>query len=117
MADVDGRVALGYLLDFYGPLLTEHRRELARLYCEEDLSLSEIAEQLSITRQGVSDAIRKARAQLEAYEEKLGLAARYLAIVRQARACAEALDALEAGDSGALASARQALENILRIER
>ena len=117
MADVDGRVALGYLLDFYGPLLTEHRRELARLYCEEDLSLSEIAEQLSITRQGVSDAIRKARAQLEGYEEKLGLVARYVAINRQARACMAALDALGAGDGGAMTAARQALENILQIER
>ena len=44
-------------------------------------------EQMSITRQGVSDAIRKARAQLESYEEKLGLVGRYLAIDRQARAC------------------------------
>ena len=117
MADVDGRVALGYLLDFYGPLLTEHRRELLRLYCEEDLSLSEIAEQMSITRQGVSDAIRKARAQLESYEEKLGLVARYLAIDRQARACMEALDRIGSDDAGAMARARQALENILRIER
>ena len=117
MADVDGRVALSYLLDFYGPLLTEHRRELLRLYCEEDLSLSEIAEQMSITRQGVSDAIRKARAQLEGYEEKLGLVARYLAIDRQERACMEALDRIGSGDAGAMARARQALEDILRIER
>lgn len=47
-----------------------------RLYCEEDLSLGEIAEQLRITRQGVSDALKKAKAQLEDYEAKLGLAAR-----------------------------------------
>ena len=48
MADVETRVELTCLLDFYGPLLTEHRREVLRLYCEEDLSLAEIAEQLRI---------------------------------------------------------------------
>ena len=77
MADVETRVELTCLLDFYGPLLTEHRREVMRLYCEEDLSLAEIAEQLSITRQGVSDALQKGRRQLMDYEEKLGLAQRY----------------------------------------
>ena len=50
MADMEERVRLNYLLDFYGPLLTEHRQELMRLYCEEDLSQQEIADQLSITR-------------------------------------------------------------------
>ena len=34
MADVEARVELNYLLDFYGPLLTAHRREVLRLYCE-----------------------------------------------------------------------------------
>ena len=37
--DLERRVSLGRLMDFYGPLMTEHRREMARLYCEEDLSL------------------------------------------------------------------------------
>ena len=65
---------------------------------------------MSITRQGVSDAIRKARAQLEGYEEKLGLVGRYLAIDCQARACMEALDRIGSDDAGAMARARQALE-------
>ena len=64
MADVEERVKFTRLMDFYAPLLTEHRREVMRLYCEEDLSLAEIAEQLGITRQGVSDALKKARVQL-----------------------------------------------------
>ena len=34
VADMNERVQLNYLLDFYGPLLTEHRRELLGLYCE-----------------------------------------------------------------------------------
>mgnify|MGYP003311827229 CR=1 FL=1 len=48
MTGMEQRIELNYLLDFYGPLLTENRREILRLYCEEDLSLAEIADQLEI---------------------------------------------------------------------
>ena len=115
MADMESRFELIWLMDFYGPLLTEHRREVVRLYCEEDLSLAEIAEQLSITRQGVSDALKKARAQLEDYESKLGLAARYRALGEQAQRCLDALEKVQgsSGDEAHLASAKQALENII----
>ena len=44
MAEMEERIELNYLLDFYGPLLTSHRQELMRLYCEEDLSQQEIAD-------------------------------------------------------------------------
>ena len=115
MADFEARIELIWLLDFYGPLLTEHRREVVRLYCEEDLSLAEIAEQLEITRQGVSDAIQKARRQLMDYEAKLGLAERYRAMSEQAENCLELLGGVEAqGESlNRLNRAREALENIL----
>ena len=116
MADVEARVELNYLMDFYGPLLTAHRREVLRLYCEEDLSLAEIAEQLGITRQGVSDAINKGRRQLTDYEEKLGLAGRYRALGEEARKCMEALSGVRAGgeDRERIRRAEQALDNILR---
>ena len=116
MADVEARVELNYLLDFYGPLLTQHRREVLRLYSEEDLSLAEIAEQLGITRQGVSDAINKGRRQLSDYEEKLGLAGRYRALGEEARRCLEALSGVraEGEDRLRLRDAEQALQNILR---
>lgn len=119
MGDMERRVELNYLLDFYGPLLTEHRRELMRLYCEEDLSLAEIADQMQITRQGVSDAIGKARRQLYDYEAKLGLVARYRVLSEQAKICLEALEALPADGEGreAMLRARSALENIIQIER
>ena len=119
MADVEVRVELTTLLDFYGPLLTEHRREVMRLHCEEDLSLAEIAEQLSITRQGVNDAVQKARRQLFDYEEKLGLAQRYRAVGDAAENCLKALDGIEENDfnSENLRWARSALNQILQIER
>ena len=116
MADVEARVELNYLLDFYGPLLTVHRREVLRLYCEEDLSLAEIAEQLGITRQGVSDALNKGRRQLSDYEEKLGLAGRYRSLGEEAERCLEALRGVRAGgeDRDRIQRAEQALQNILR---
>ena len=119
MADVEARVELTRLMDFYGPLLTEHRREVMRLYCEEDLSFAEIAEQLEITRQGVSDAIQKAKRQLNDYEAKLGLAARYLAVEMQAENCLAVLQEIKrgAGDGNTLDKAIAAVENILKIER
>jgi len=119
VADVEARVELTTLLDFYGPLLTEHRREVMRLYCEEDLSLAEIAEQLEITRQGVNDAVQKARRQLFDYEEKLALAARYRAVGEAAERALKALDGIEATDSSraGLDKARSALNQILQIER
>ena len=115
MADVESRFELIWLMDFYGPLLTDHRREVVRLYCEEDLSLAEIAEQLNITRQGVSDALKKARTQLEEYEKKLGLAARYRALGDEAQRCLDALDRVQGsdGDQKYLSAARSALENII----
>lgn len=119
MTGMEQRVELNYLLDFYGPLLTEHRRELMRLYCEEDLSLAEIADQMEITRQGVSDAVNKAKRQLNDYESKLGLVARYIALSEQAQNCLDALNEIRADavSEDAMNRARQALENIIQIER
>ena len=115
MADMEARVALNYLLDFYGPLLTPHRQEVMRLYCEEDLSQQEIAEQLDITRQGVFDAIAKSKRQLQGYEAKLGLVARYQEQASEAQRCLEALDGLHPipEDRPYIDQARQSLERII----
>ena len=61
------------LLDLYGTLLNEKQRNMLVCYYEEDLSLSEIAQNEGISRQGVSDAIRRAEQQLKSFEEKLHL--------------------------------------------
>lgn len=108
MADVAERVRLGWLMDVYGPMLTEHRRQVMRLYCEEDLSFAEIAEDLQITRQGVGDAVNKARAQLEDYEEKLGLAESER---RYREAIEKGIELLKNGETEAAAGI---LENILK---
>jgi hypothetical protein len=63
------------LLDVYGALLTEHQREACRLRLDEDWSYSELAEEFDCTRSGAHDLVRRALAQLEHYEERLGHAA------------------------------------------
>ena len=68
---------IAMLLDFYGELLTEKQREAMDLYYNEDLSLAEIAEPLSISRQGVRDSIKRGEKQLEELETTLGLAKRF----------------------------------------
>lgn len=65
------------LMDFYGNLLPEKQLDMMEQYYGEDLSLSEIAENSGITRQGVHDNIKRAATDLKAYEEKLGLFARF----------------------------------------
>ena len=71
---------ISFLLDFYGEMLTEKQREMIEFYYNEDLSLAEIADNQGITRQGVRDSIKRAEAQLREYEEKLGLARRFVEI-------------------------------------
>ena len=68
---------ISFLLDFYGEMLTEKQREMIEFYNNEDLSLSEIADNQGITRQGVRDSIKRAEAQLLEMEERLGLAKRF----------------------------------------
>lgn len=65
------------LLDIYGEMLTEKQRSFLEYYYNDDLSLSEIAENEGITRQGVRDAIKRAEAQLFDMESKLGLLTRF----------------------------------------
>lgn len=71
----DYRISL--LLDFYGPMLTQTQREMFEFYYNDDLSLSEIAENEGITRQGVRDSVKRAENQLLEMEERLGLAHRF----------------------------------------
>ena len=68
---------LSYLIDFYGDVLTTKQRDVMEQYYNDDLSLSEIAENFGITRQGVRDAIKRGEAILLDLEEKVGFAERY----------------------------------------
>ena len=80
---------LGYLLDFYGELLSERKRTVMEMYYNEDFSLAEIAAEIGISRQGARDIIKKSEEELFFFEEKLGLAERF-------RAYEEAADRIHA---------------------
>ena len=61
------------LYDFYGELLNDHQRRIYEAANFEDLSLSEIAQECGISRQGVHDLLRRTTRNLETYENKLHL--------------------------------------------
>ncbi|MBR6701305.1 MAG: HTH domain-containing protein [Firmicutes bacterium] len=69
-------VKIGLLFDYYGQFLTAKQREVMHLYFENDYSLSEIAEELHVSRQAVHDMIKKSKKALYEYEDRLGLALR-----------------------------------------
>ena len=110
---VDDRFEVGWLFGFYGPLLTERQRKLIALYCEEDYSLSEIAAQEGISRQGVYDAIRRGARQLEQYERQLGLLARYQRLSEGLR---KGLSLLEGAPGEQAQQARELLATLLSQE-
>ncbi len=68
---------ISYLLDFYGDVLTQKQQDVMEQYYNDDLSLSEIAENFGITRQGARDSIKRGEAILLELEEKVGFAQRH----------------------------------------
>lgn len=75
---MEKNVEVSLLLDFYGELLKPSCKQAVDLYYNEDLSLSEIADQMGITRQGVRDNIKRSEVQLFEFEEKLALLKRFV---------------------------------------
>lgn len=74
---MEKNIEVSLLFDFYGELLKPAGRQAINLYYNEDLSLSEIADQSGITRQGVRDSIKRCEQQLFDFEKKLGLYKRF----------------------------------------
>ena len=66
------------LFDIYGGLLTDKKKRVMEMYHEDDMSLSEIAEELEVSRAAVHDSLRSAERLLRSYEDKLGILADYL---------------------------------------
>lgn len=75
---MDKILFLTMLYDFYGELLTDKQKEIFELYYLNDLSLYEISSQYNISRQAVSDSIKRTEKSLLHYEEKLSLIEKYL---------------------------------------
>ncbi|MCC8167762.1 MAG: DNA-binding protein [Clostridiales bacterium] len=77
---MDDRLRQAYLYDFYGELLNEHQRRIYEDFYFNDLSLGEIAAEEGTSRQAVADMARRTAGKLEAYEEKLHLVEKFLAM-------------------------------------
>ena len=73
-------VEQGLLYDFYGELLTEHQKKIYEDVVYNDLSLTEIAKENGISRQGVHDLVRRCNHILQVYEDKLHLIARFMKV-------------------------------------
>ena len=66
------------LYDFYGELLTAHQQNIYEDAVYNDMSLSEIAEERGISRQGVHDLIKRCDRILQDYESKLHLVEKFM---------------------------------------
>ena len=100
-------VELGMLCACYGGLLTQKQLAAVRLSCNEDLSLSEIAEEMGVSRQNVHELITRSVQKLRRYEGALHLA-------RQTGATRARLqEAIAALDAGHVQAARDGLAGLL----
>ena len=77
---METKVEQAYLYDFYGELLNQHQRKVYEDFFFNDLSLSEIAEEEGISRQGVHDLVRRCTRALEEYENKLHLVEKFMSV-------------------------------------
>ncbi|MEI6308059.1 MAG: RNA polymerase subunit sigma-70 [bacterium] len=73
---LEERIHLGRLFRQYAPLLTDRQYCVLGRYLEGDLSLAEIGESLSISRQGAYDLVKRASRTLERWEERLSFCRR-----------------------------------------
>ena len=76
-------VEQGLLYDFYGELLNEHQRRIYEDAVMNDMSLSEIAQEAGISRQGVHDLIKRCDKTLEDYESRLHLMEKFRIITEK----------------------------------
>ncbi len=81
---MDDIVRKNLLYDFYGELLTDHQKMIYEDAIYQDYSLSELAGQYNISRQGVHDLLRRCDRILEGYEDKLHLVERFLVLKEKA---------------------------------
>lgn len=99
---------MSLLFDYYAELLSEKQRTCFDLYYNQDLSLSEIAQELGVTRQSVHDSISRAEASLTELERVTGCIARDRRTAKALEAIADACERLQS-----IPEAREAAQNIL----
>ncbi len=78
---MEKNVRMAILFDFYGDMLTDKQKQYFELYYSENLSLSEIAENDGISRQGVRDIIVRSENTLEEFEKKTGFVRKHMELL------------------------------------
>ena len=73
MSDLEKNIYIANLFNFYSKLLTDKQRDVFYSYYFLDIGLTEIGEELNISRQAVLDSVKKTENILKTYEEKIGL--------------------------------------------
>ena len=102
------------LYDFYGELLTKRQQQIYESVVLEDYSLSEVAEELNISRQGVHDMVRRCDRALEGYEEKLHLVSRFMTVKEKVQRINELLEGYQEQDtSGVMLEIRRISDEII----
>jgi predicted DNA-binding protein YlxM (UPF0122 family) len=97
--ELDKKVDYGLLSSYYGALLTERQRSMLSLFCDEDLTLTEVADQLQVSRQCVGDTLQRAYGRLDQLEASLGLMKRFDILQTSMSACrALIIKAVNGGD-------------------
>lgn len=105
------------LLDTYGVLLTERKREILDYYYNDDYSLSEISELTGISRQGVRDSIKKSEEEIYGYESKLKIVEKHEeASGLCERAMAKILLLVQSKDSDVSVQANEILSLLERLK-
>ncbi len=89
---LDERVRFASLFDLYGAVLTERQRKAFELHQLLDWSLSEVASDLGVSRQGAFDLVQRARERLKETDSQLGLARRITALESRCEAASDLLE-------------------------
>lgn len=102
------------LYDFYGELLNEHQRQIYTEAVFNDYSLSEIADEYGISRQGVHDLIKRVDKTLTEYEEKLHLIEKFIATKEKVHLIDQyANDYISSGDIACIHSIQNIAKEII----
>ena len=113
---MDDILQLTLLYDFYGELLTEKQKQVYEMHYQNDLSLTEIGEELSISRQAVRDQLKRTEKILMGYEEKLQLISRFQAqqkAVLEMKALMEGLETADKKTAEAVSKMKRIADKIL----
>lgn len=113
MSSVEEIVEQSLLYDFYGELLTEHQQKIYEVALFENYSLSEIAEDAGISRQGVHDLLKRCDKLLRGYEDKLHLVERFNRIRNDVEQIQERVNGLAGVSEAEIASIQEIAGKLL----